>query len=124
MRPARRDARQHSRRRRHPHGRPAMNNSIIRVGDGRGFIVEDTASTRRVSRIVMPAAHCLPDFPPATAASFVEERTYKALLGPLGQRRSVCAECLFADPIADLAVLGSPQGFFEEARKYEALVEA
>ena len=37
----------------------------------------------------------------------------------------VGAECLFAEPIADIAVLGRPYEviFFEEADAYEALLE-
>jgi hypothetical protein len=53
-------------------------------------------------------------------------RTAGSLRGPLGSEPSVCAECLFADPIADIAILGSPdnQALFEEAKAYEALVES
>src|ERR1700676_4429023 len=71
------------------------------------------------------AAHCSPFFPPCHGASYTEERTYQALLAPLGSEPSVWAECLFADPIADLAVLGSPdnQVLFDEADAYEALVD-
>ncbi len=94
--------------------------SVIRVGDGRGFVVN-----RRHDRLIVTAAHCLPFFPPCHGASYTVERTYQALLAPLGSEPSVWAECLFADPIADLAVLGSPdnQALFEEANAYEALVE-
>jgi len=48
---------------------------------------------------------------------YVEETTYKRLLGPLGGKRTVWAECRFVDPIADIAVLGQPdnQTFFAEA---------
>jgi hypothetical protein len=44
----------------------------------------------------------------------------------LGDKPTVWAECLFADPIADIAVLGSPdnQALFDEAGAYEALVES
>ena len=39
---------------------------------------------------------------------------------------AVWAECLFADPIADIAVLDSPdnQELFEQAEAYEALVDS
>jgi len=40
------------------------------------------------------AAHCLPDLPRCHAASLTEDRTYKALLGPLGRKPTVWAECL------------------------------
>jgi hypothetical protein len=48
------------------------------------------------------------------------------LLAPLGSGPAVCAECLFADPNADIAVLGSPdnQALFDEAEAYEALLES
>jgi hypothetical protein len=53
----------------------------------------------------------------------LEERTWR-LLGPLGAEPTVSAECLFVDPVADIAVLGSPdtQALFEEATAYDELV--
>jgi hypothetical protein len=57
---------------------------------------------------VLTAAHCLPFFPPCASFSDLSERTYKNLLGPIGQKRTIWAECLFVDPISDIAVLGSP----------------
>ena len=36
--------------------------------------------------------------------------TFKKLLGPLGAAPSIWAECLFVDPVSDLAVLGQPDG--------------
>jgi hypothetical protein len=95
--------------------------SIITVGDGRGFVIEHEAN-----RLIITAAHCLPFFPPCHGMSYTEERTYPALLGPLGNKPTVLAECLFADPIADIAVLGSPdnQVLFDEASAYEALTES
>jgi hypothetical protein len=108
-----------------PEEENAMNtqiNGIIRVGDGRGFIVQGGGE----HRYVITAAHCLPFFPPCHGFSYLEERTYKALLGTLGAEPSVWAECLFADPIADIAVLGEPdsQVLWDEAAAYTALVEA
>jgi hypothetical protein len=94
--------------------------AVIRVWHGRGFVVELGGY-----RLIITAAHCLPFFPPPHPTSYLAERTYKALLGPLGaKRRSVWAECLFADPIADIAVLGCPDGqeLFEQAEAYEVLV--
>lgn len=95
--------------------------SVIRVGDGRGFI----CGTER-ERFVITAAHCLPELPPGHGAARLEEITYGALLGPLGHEPRVWAECLFVDPVADLAVLGSPDGqaLFREAEEYEELVGA
>jgi Trypsin-like peptidase domain len=93
----------------------------VRVGDGHGFIVEGKR------RYVITAAHCLPELPPAHPASYLHERTYRALLAPFGAAAcSVWAECLFVDPVNDIAVLGSPDGqaLWDEAELYEAMTEA
>jgi hypothetical protein len=74
---------------------------------------------------VVTAAHCLPDLPPCFAASDYYERVYP-LLGTLdAPKPEVWAECLFADPIADIAVLGSPdcQLMCDEAESYGALTK-
>jgi hypothetical protein len=109
--------------------------SIVKVGGGRGFIVEHRVKLppgrhhlRKfvTHRLVVTAAHCLPKLPPATSAAFTYEKTYKGLLGKLGARKSdVSTECLFADPVADIAVLGCPdnQALFDEANAYDELVE-
>jgi hypothetical protein len=96
--------------------------SLLAVGDGRGFVVEDSTHGRRY---VITAAHCLPRLPTGFSIGDTHERTYVNLLGPLGGERAVSAECLFVDPVADIAVLGSPDGQmrYEEARAYEALTE-
>ena len=92
----------------------AAKGAVITVGVGRGFIVEAANQ-----RLVTTAAHCLPHLPPAHSASYSEERTYRELLGPLNDSNpKVSAECLFADPVSDIAVLGSP----DEAEAYEALM--
>jgi hypothetical protein len=87
--------------------------AVIRVGDGRGFIVKDAGRIRLgwrgAKHIVITAAHCLPFLPPCRAYCELEERTYRALLGPLGQERAVWAGCLFVDLVADIAVLGAPE---------------
>ena len=101
--------------------------AVITVGSGRGFVVEG-----RGQRYVVTAAHCLPErpdgqrLPPPHGFSYTHERTYAKLLAPLGERPSVWCECLFVDPVADIAVLGSPddQALSDEAEAYEALVEA
>ncbi len=95
--------------------------AVVTVGEGRGFVVKYAHD-----RLVVTAAHCLPFFPPCHGASYLAERTYGALLAPLGREPAVCAECLFADPIADIAVLGSPdnQDLWDEAKAYEALVQS
>lgn len=98
---------------------PSAINAVVRVGDGRGFVV-----AQRRERIVITAAHCLPNLPPPHPAMYLCERTYKTLLGPLGAEATVWAECRFADPVADIAILGMPdkQAFYEQADAYEALV--
>ena len=95
--------------------------AIVTVGGedpdsrGRGFIVET-----RLFRLVITAAHCLPYLPAAHPASHIGERTYRPIIGPLGGQPTVSAECYFVDPIADLAVLGSPydQALCAEANAY------
>jgi hypothetical protein len=100
---------------------PSLKRSVLTVGDGRGFVV-----SCRGERLVVTAAHCLPFFPPCLSMSDLGERTYTALLAPLGSKPAVWAECLFANPIADIAVLGSPdnQDLFHQAEAYEALMES
>lgn len=95
--------------------------AIVKVGAGRGFAVQGVRD-----RLVVTAGHCLPVFPPCHSASYTEERTYKNLLGPIGEKPAVLAECLFADPICDVAVLGPPDGqeFFDECEAYETLMDA
>ena len=104
---------------------PDARHAVVRVGEGRGFIVE---AKHRLGprRYVITAAHCLPSFPPAMAIPGIEERTYARLLGPLGDvDPQVWAECLFADPIGDVAVLGCPDGqaLPDEAEAYDMLTE-
>jgi Trypsin-like peptidase domain len=113
---------------------------VIKVGDGRGFIIEHRVKVPRPKhlpkgisllpfvdrRLVVTAAHCLPKFPPSTAASHWHERTYEGLLGSLdGSKRDVWTECLFANPIADVAVLGCPdsQALEKESGAYDALTD-
>jgi hypothetical protein len=77
-------------------------------------------------KVVVTAYHCLPHLPPAPPWLYTEEeRTYPKLLAPLGKKPRVWAECLFADPIADIAVLGAPdnQALTDEAKSYDALVD-
>src|SRR6266849_3477352 len=98
----------------------------VTVGEGRGFVVSDQREGSMSVRLIITAAHCLPSFPPCASFSYTEERTYKMLLGPIGDQPKVWAECLFVDPIGDIAVLGSPdtQILPNEADMYEALTGA
>jgi hypothetical protein len=97
--------------------------AVIRVGDGRGFVIEGQYD----SRYVITAAHCLARLPilhgePGWGGF---DTTYQNLLAPLGCAPSVWAECLFADPVGDIAVLGQPdtQALGEQADAYDALLE-
>ena len=110
-------------------------NAVLRVGDGRGFVVE-----HNYQRYVITAAHCLTRplqitraideeneagvLPPPMPAMHTEEKTYANLLGPRGGDATVWAELMFADPVADIAVLGSPdrQERHKEAVAFNDLV--
>ncbi len=95
--------------------------AVLRVGEGRGFLVE---RRRYHDCIVITAAHCLPDLPQPHPCAYLEELTYRRLLGPLGAQPTVWAQILFADPVVDIAVLGAPDGqvLSEQADAYEALM--
>jgi hypothetical protein len=97
--------------------------SVITINAGRGFVIEGGP---RNERLVVTAAHCLPWLPPCNSGLDLEEQTYRALLAPLGSQPTVWAACLFADPVADVAVLGSPddQELPNEAEAYNTLVES
>lgn len=102
--------------------------SVVRVGQGRGFVIEaahETGAGVIPERLVVTAAHCLKSqIIPCASFMGLEERTYRHLLGSLGKRATVWAECCFIDPIADIAVLGAPdnQELFAECDAYEAMV--
>lgn len=113
---------------------------VVKVGDGRGFIIEHRVKVPPLPprlrhlprgvpflkyRLVVTAAHCLPHLPPVPPA-YTCERTYTDLLGSLdGSKKEVWAQCLFADPVGDIAVLGCPdnQELSDEADAYDALVD-
>ena len=99
--------------------------AVLRVGDGRGFVVDSHNSNGGPERIVITAAHCLPSFPPCAPAACLEEYTYRDLLGPLDASPAVWAECLFVDPRADVAVLGQSdnQDLDERAEAYNRLMK-
>jgi hypothetical protein len=108
--------------------RQKAKSAVITVGEGRGFVVNGRAyfADGPHDRLIITAAHCLPFFPPCSSAAYLEEKTYKSLLGPIGSEPTVWAECLFADPIADIVILGRPddQVLSDQAAEYEALVES
>lgn len=100
----------------------AAKRSVLRVGEGgRGFVAE--LAPDRI--VVITAAHCLPQLPPPLPACYMEERSHAALLGPLGGPLTVWAECVFADPLADVAVLAPPdrQSLLEEYEAYDTLID-
>jgi S1-C subfamily serine protease len=85
------------------------------LGHGRGFIVEAGCA-----RYVATAGHCLPKLPPAASFTGAGEKTYAVF----GYRDGNEAECVFADPVSDLAILGAPdsQEFPEAAELWERVV--
>lgn len=97
-----------------------VKNSIVKVGDGRGFVIEHNGD-----RLVVTAAHCLPHLPPAHLGAYNNEKTYKNLLGRIGDRRSIWVECIFADSVSDVAVLGAPdsQSLYDEWEAYEKFTD-
>ncbi len=98
----------------------ALRDAVIRVGPGRGFLVEDQHGL-----MVITAAHCLPWLPPCLTFSYTSGRTFKKLLGALGEAPTIWAECVFVDPISDVAVLAEPDGqaLFDACAAFEAFVE-
>lgn len=114
---------------------------VVKVGAGRGFIIEYRVKRQKLPqlkllglrqrkfierRLIVTAAHCLPNLPPPHRASFTEERTFAKLLASLDRKeKDIWAECLFVDPVADIAVLGCPdeQGLSDEADAYHALTD-
>lgn len=110
---------------------PHKANSVITVDKGRGFIIEHHTlfdfgngfkDLRR--KLVVTASHCLPH-PPVMPCYLYQETTYPNLLAPLGEEPSVWADCLFFDPVSDLAILGEPdnQELGEESDAYARLVD-
>ena len=98
----------------------AVTRAVIKVGEGRGFVMEMTA--RFNGRIVVTAAHCLPHLPPCHVGAHLEDKTYKNLVGALGSRqRLIWTQCVFADPVADIAVLIAPdnQELLEHCEAFE-----
>jgi hypothetical protein len=93
--------------------------SLVRVGAGRGFVVQERENFRQ--RLTITAAHCLPHIPIPP----VEAETFSDVLGPLGGEATVSAECVFVDPVRDVAVLGPPdnQELDQQANAYDALID-
>lgn len=100
--------------------------SVVKVGDGRGFIVAE--GDERImdggKSYVITAAHCLPFLPTPHLARYLPEEIYPDLIGPLGAEPDITAACVFVDPMADIAVLGPPdnQAMSDECDQYEAFL--
>jgi hypothetical protein len=112
------------------HREHKLTQSVVRVRLGRGFVVELATG----ELIVITAAHCLqgadeeaPKLPPCHALASYTDRTYKALLGLLEEAEpTVWGECQFVDPVADIAVIGSPQDqeLSDKAAAYQRLMSS
>lgn len=101
--------------------------SVLQVGDGRGFLVEVSNKYFLCPRRrIVTAAHCVPEMPPPHRAMYLNEKTYLGLVGRLGEKLSIAVECLFADPLSDLAVLGEPDGeeLYDQWLAYEEFVDS
>lgn len=115
--------------------------AVVRVEDGRGFVMEITEAipenekvhlygkpTRknlfRTRRVVVTAAHVLPNLPPAHGDPRPEDKIYP-VVGPLDcETPSIKTECLFANPVADLAILGiADSEVYEEGESEEAFLD-
>src|ERR1700732_513457 len=81
--------------------RELLTSSVIRVGEGRGLVIE----TYSGDRMIVTASHCLP-WRAEWWEDFSEPRIFPDLLAPIGSEPNIWAECLFINPIADLAILG------------------
>src|SRR5262245_51537684 len=103
-----------------PAERKKAKGTVISVGEGRGFVVE-----HRGEHLVVTASHCLPWLPSGFGIAYSEEHVYRNMLGPLVGVPAVACECLFINPIADVAVVGVPdrQTLCDEADAYCELLE-
>src|SRR5262249_7168813 len=111
-----------------------LTKAVVRVGEGRGFVIEYSKEYppyqgKRMfvdERLVCTDDHCLPSYPPYPSTSHIHERTYKNLLGTLHAGSTyVWSECVFVDPIADIAILdgADSQELDEQHDAYLELVE-
>ena len=92
---------------------------VVRVGQRRGFVIDINDQC-----YVLTAAHCLPRFPSPNGGW---GSIFKDLLGPLDCKRpTTWAECIFVDPIADIAVLTKPdsQAIYGQADAYDELMDS
>lgn len=98
---------------------------IVTVGEGYGFVAEAENGDRIVITSFRSASSAGPDG--QDPLSYPVQPVYTARIGAFGQRPDVSAECLFANPLADLAILGAPddeRGLEEIERYYELVTGA
>jgi len=106
--------------------------AVVKVGaGGRGFIIEhhkeyppfeEGKPSFMDRRLVITAAHCLPRIP----RNLFDRKPFRNLIGKLNtSRRGVWAQCLFVDPVADIAILCEPdaQIWHEEHEAYLEMME-
>ena len=94
---------------------------IVTVGEGFGFVAE----AENGDRIVITSFHCISsaDFEGQDPLIDPVPPIYSAQLGAFGEKPTVWADCLFANPLVDLAILGSPdERGPEDIERYYALV--
>jgi S1-C subfamily serine protease len=96
--------------------------AVVRVGDGRGFVV----SAGEYNRYVVTAAHCISKHPKPHLANDANELT-RAIIGPLGRKKPTISAALCADNlIDDVAVFSEPDGqvLWDECQSYEKFTAA
>jgi hypothetical protein len=96
--------------------------AVVRVGDGRGFVV----SAGEYDRYVITHAHCLPKHPEPHLANDANELTY-AIFGQVGKKTPTISAALCADNLVDdVAVFSKPdeQVLWDECERYEKLTAA
>lgn len=106
----------------------AQRHSIVKVGDGRGFIVKgnDPRYKGFGERFIITAVHCLPSMPACDLMRYTEDATFADLIGAIDGAATIWTECVFADAVSDLAILDNPddQELFEKAELYEEFTQA
>jgi len=65
---------------------------VVKVGDGRGFVIEQRVRVSKPTmfverRLIVTAAHCLPNLPPRHPGSYAGERTFAKLLASLDDKK-------------------------------------
>src|SRR5688500_7378987 len=107
--------------------RATASKAVLKVGDGRGFVVKyrkehppfkgEPASD---TPLVITAAHCLPRLP----RNMFDYGPYENVLGRLDCKKpDVWADCLFVDPVADIAILCEPDSSKVPEEQFDAYSE-